>query len=132
MFCVDSVQYEAELSDQTDPCYCILNNLDSEAKKKLSLLSFLNNNSMVEFVFQVGHDGILQRAGFLSNNILEFFDPSSEEVCSEANTDMIADNADLLVFATDHIEAPIFKRLVRKLSENSKTGLKYEDGGSLG
>ena len=132
MFCVDSVEYGAELSDQNDPCYCILNNLDSEAKKKLSLLSFLNKNSMVEFVFQVGHDGILQRAGFLSNNILEFFDPSSEEVCSEANIDMIADNADLLVFATDHIEAPIFKRLVRKLSENSKTGLKYEDGGSLG
>ena len=115
-----------------EPCYCILNNLDSEAKKKLSLLSFLNNNSMVEFVFQVGHDGILQRAGFLQNNILEFFDPGSEDAGSEANTDMIADNADLIVFATDHIEAPVFKRLVRKVSENSKSGLKYEDGGSLG
>ena len=98
----------------------------------MSLLSFLNKNSFVEFIFQVGHDGILQRAGFLPQNILEFFDPTSDSVCDDADIDMIADNADLIVFATDHVEAPIYKKLVSKVAANSKTGLKYEDGGSLG
>ena len=95
------------------------------------LLSFLHKNSLVEFVFQVGHDGVLQRAGFLPQNIFELFDPTSPT----ENQDILettADNADLVVFATNHIEAPVFKKLVGKLTENSKTGLKYEDGGSLG
>ena len=100
--------------------------------KKLTLLSFLNKHSLVEFVIQFGHDGILQKAGFLPNNILEFFDPTSDTICNQDTIDMIVDNADLLIFATNHIEAPIYKKLVRKLSLNSGTGLKYEDGGSLG
>ena len=94
------------------------------------LLSYLHKNSLVEFVFQVGHDGILQRAGFLSQNIFEFFDPTSTQNADIFET--TADNADLVVFATNHIEAPIFKKLIAKLTVNSKTGLKYEDGGSLG
>ena len=94
------------------------------------LLSYLHKNSLVEFVFQVGHDGILQRAGFLSQNIFEFFDPTSTQNADIFET--TADNADLVVFATNHIEAPVFKKLIAKLTVNSKTGLKYEDGGSLG
>ena len=97
------------------------------------LLSFLHNNSMVEFVFQVGHDGILQRAGFLPQNMFELFDPTStSETENQDIFETIADNADLVVFATNHIEAPVFKKLVAKLTVNSKSGLKYEDGGSLG
>ena len=97
------------------------------------LLSFLHKNSMVEFVFQVGHDGILQRAGFLPQNMFEFFDPTSTSTTKNQDIfETTADNADLVVFATNHIEAPVFKKLVAKLTANSKSGLKYEDGGSLG
>ena len=104
-----------------------MNVCTGEANNKLLLLSSLRKQNLVEFVVQVGHDGVLQMAGFppdqVANDstaaghvtteltsdwlqVLEVY--STEQLAAGAGQQAASralDNADLVVVAVDNMVA---------------------------
>ena len=120
-------------SMDSDPVSCTQsNNLDDVSTKKLMLLSFLKHQTLAEFVLQAGHDGILQKSGFLPTEILEIFNPTQLSPKESEKIDLVLDNTDLVVVSCSSVGTEILKILTNKVCENSKSGLRYEDGGALG
>lgn len=118
---------------ESDPVSCTLNkNLDGISKNKFLLLSHLKKKSLVDFVLQVGHDGVLQKSGFLPNQVVEIYDKTMFESEDIEKVEMVLDNTDLVILSGEDVDMEIVQLMVRKISDNSKRGLRYEDGGSLG
>ena len=123
VFVVDAVK--------TDPISCTLQReLDTEAKNKFLLTSYLKKQTLVETIIQFGHDGILQKSGFHPDQVIEIYDQGEISSVDGEKLRLVLDNTDLLVLAGNKVET--MGRLVDKVSTNSMTGLKYEDGGALG
>ena len=110
----------------------------------------------MEFIVQQRHDGLVQRAGFRERELLEFYpelgrpaqalqhqyckqssQKSSDHCCYigwlQAETEevrRVVDNADLvLVIGPQNGHSRL---MCERLATTSRSGLKYEDGGSLG
>ena len=123
VFVVDAVN--------SDPISCTLKSeLEPEAQNKLLLTSYLKQQSLIELIIQFGHDGIPQRAGFHPDQVFEIHD--QEDLSSEEleKIRLSLDNTDLVVLSSNRLET--LDMLTDKVSSNSMTGLRYEDGGALG
>ena len=121
VFCVCAVE--------SDPVSCTLaDNWSLQAKIKLRLLSFLKSHSLVEFVIQTGHDGVLQAAGVQPHQLLEIHDVSNISRDDRDKIELVLDNTDLVVFDGSSADDDIHKMIVDKVGTNSKSGVRYEIG----
>ena len=112
---------------------CIFNHLNKSGQLKLQLLRTMNSWKLFHILIQVGHDGIPQKAGVIENqtfemypdwNCNEFFKPNLDKI------ETFIEKADLVLFISDNLNQ--FQASLKLLSEKTKFGLRFQDGGSLG
>ena len=114
---------------------CLFSNLNEENQTKVNFLKVLKNKNLVQSVIQIGHDGIPQKAGYGEEDTFEMYlDWLGNDLFTQEkeNLEKLANEADFILFLSDNINTSMASLAITKISEKSKSGLRFEDGGALG
>ena len=129
---------EAENGSLEDHCSleeCIFSHPTQENQMRADFLKLMKNQNLIDFVVQIGHDGLPQKAGFDENQILEIYSDYSENDFFRQELESLSNacqKADFMLILVDNTLNSTACKLMENIAERSKSGLRFDDGGSLG